>query len=64
MHGHLGIVRLSKIINELYYSRHLKNKVKLLVLGCATCQIAKIATNRLPPMSPSQPPPLSYAGTA
>ena len=56
MHGHLGVVRLSKIINELYYSRHLMNKVKLLVLGCATCQIAKIATNRLPPMSPSQPP--------
>ena len=56
MHGHLGVDRLSKIINELYYSRHLMKKVKLLVLGCATCQIAKIATNRLPPMSPSQPP--------
>ena len=56
MHGHLGVERISKIISELYYSRHLMKKVKLLVLGCATCQIAKVANNRLPPMSPSQPP--------
>ena len=56
IYGHLGVERLSKIIGALYFSKQLMSKVKLLVLGCATCQLAKGATNRLPPISPSKPP--------
>ena len=56
VYGHLGVERLSKIIGTLYFAKQLMSKVKLLVLGCATCQLAKGATNRLPPISPSKPP--------
>ena len=56
LHGHLGFERLYKIINSIYFSKNLSKHVKELTQGCHNCQMAKGATNRLPPLSPSRPP--------
>ena len=55
LHGHLGFERLSKIINSIYFSKNLSKIIKDLTQGCHNCQMAKGATNCLPPLSPSQP---------
>ena len=54
--GHLGVERLTSLLTSLYTSKFLPKYTKALVLGCIQCQQCKVATNRLPPISPSPQP--------
>ena len=57
-YGHLGIERLTALISSMYSAstKVLGKYIKSLILGCHLCQLAKISTKRLPPISPTPLP--------
>ena len=49
-YGHIGRVKLTDILNTMYYAPGLSTKTKLLTDGCHLCQVMKASTSRNPPL--------------